>query len=72
MASDMPEPQTSKEVLQIARQGAPAAQMTLFPVTEVEVDGIGMGVLSDGTPYLTLRGLWASPGFQDKSLRVTP
>jgi hypothetical protein len=31
--------------------------MTLFPVTEVEVDGIGMGVLSDGTPYLTLRGL---------------
>jgi hypothetical protein len=57
MASDMPQLQHSKEVLQIARQGVPAAQMTLFPVTEVEVDGIGMGVLSDGTPYLTLRGL---------------
>ncbi|MEJ7804941.1 MAG: hypothetical protein WKG03_03340 [Telluria sp.] len=24
---------------------------------QVEIDGIGMGVLSDGTPYLTLRGL---------------
>lgn len=24
---------------------------------EVEVDGVGMGVLSDGTPYLTARGL---------------
>lgn len=24
---------------------------------EVEVDGVGMGVLSDGTPYLTGRGL---------------
>jgi hypothetical protein len=32
-------------------------QQELFPVTEVEVDGIQMGVLSDGTPYLTLRGL---------------
>jgi hypothetical protein len=43
MASDMPQPQPSKEVLQIARRRVPAAQMTLFPVTEVEVDGIGMG-----------------------------
>ncbi|MDX6496973.1 MAG: hypothetical protein QOG23_233 [Blastocatellia bacterium] len=32
-------------------------QITLFPVTEVEVDGIQMGVLSDGSPFLTLRGL---------------
>jgi hypothetical protein len=32
-------------------------QIALFPVTEVEVDGIQMGVLSDGTPFLTLRGL---------------
>lgn len=32
-------------------------QMKLFPVREIEVDGIQMGVLSDGTPYLTLRGL---------------
>lgn len=35
----------------------PSDQFLLFPVTEIEVDGIGMGVLSDGTPYLTLRGL---------------
>lgn len=36
-----------------------ASQMTL-PLTierELEVDGVGMGVLSDGTPYLTMRGL---------------
>lgn len=35
------------------------SQMSL-PLTierEVEVDGVGMGVLSDGTPYLTMRGL---------------
>lgn len=32
-------------------------QGELFPVSEVEVDGVQMGVLSDGTPYLTLRGL---------------
>ena len=32
-------------------------QQELFPVKEVEVDGIQMGVLSDGTPYLTQRGL---------------
>jgi len=32
-------------------------QAELFPVKEVEVDGIQMGVLSDGTPYLTMRGL---------------
>jgi hypothetical protein len=33
------------------------SQLELFPVTEVEIDGVQMGVLSDGTPYLTLRGL---------------
>jgi hypothetical protein len=31
--------------------------LDLKPVKELEVDGIGMGVLSDGTPYLTARGL---------------
>ncbi len=31
--------------------------MDLRAVTEKEVDGIGMGVLSDGTAYLTARGL---------------
>lgn len=35
----------------------PTTQLDLFTVKEVEVDGIQMGVLSDGTPYLTLRGL---------------
>lgn len=32
-------------------------QQKLFPVAEVDLNGIQMGVLSDGTPYLTLRGL---------------
>jgi hypothetical protein len=33
------------------------AELPLFVEKEVEVDGVGMGVLSDGTPYLTQRGL---------------
>jgi len=32
-------------------------QLALFPIAEVERDGVAMGVLSDGTPYLHLRGL---------------
>lgn len=32
-------------------------QIPLLPVAETEVDGIQMGVLSDGTAYLTARGL---------------
>lgn len=32
-------------------------ELTLPSVVEVEVDGIQMGVLSDGIPYLTMRGL---------------
>ena len=35
----------------------PERQLRLIPIKEVEIDGIGMGVLSDGTPYLTQRGL---------------
>lgn len=31
--------------------------LNLIPVREVEVDGIQMGVLANGTPYLTMRGL---------------
>lgn len=31
--------------------------MDLRPVTEKEIDGVGMGVLSDGSTYLTARGL---------------
>ncbi|WP_132250191.1 hypothetical protein [Methylobacterium segetis] len=37
---------------------APAqGELPLEIAKEVEIDGVGMGVLSDGTPYLTLRGL---------------
>lgn len=32
-------------------------QKTLDLIVEKEVDGVGMGVLSDGTPFLTMRGL---------------
>lgn len=32
-------------------------KLELFPVKEIEVDGIQMGVLNNGTPYLTMRGL---------------
>lgn len=32
-------------------------ELNLSVAKEVEIDGIGMGVLSDGTPYLTGRGL---------------
>lgn len=35
----------------------PQIELDLFPVTETEVDGVQMGVLSNGTPYLTARGL---------------
>lgn len=37
----------------VAHQG----EMVLFPVKEVEVNGVQMGVLNDGTPFLSLRGL---------------
>jgi len=30
------------------------SQLKLFPVKEAEVDGIQMGILSDGSPYLTM------------------
>jgi len=32
-------------------------ELDLFPVRELEVNGIQMGVLNNGTPYLTMRGL---------------
>lgn len=44
--------------------------LTLYPAVEVEVDGIPMGVLSDGTPYLTLYGLAKLCGIDDTPLRV--
>ncbi len=35
----------------------PKSQLNLFVDKELEIDGIGMGVLSDGTAFLTGRGL---------------
>ena len=58
--------QPSMEVLTLS--GHHPKQMPLFPVTEVEVDGIQMGVLSDGTPYLTLRGLARMCGIDHAAL----
>jgi len=48
------------------RYGRQLDQMKLFSVREVEVDGIQMGVLSDGTPYLTQRGLALMCGIHHK------
>lgn len=44
--------------------------LDLRPVVEVEVDGITMGVLSDGTPYLSLYGLAKLCGIDEAPLRV--
>ena len=32
-------------------------KMEVFPVKEVEVESVQMGVLNNGNPYLTMRGL---------------
>lgn len=40
-------------------------QGDLFPLAEKDVDGIGMGVLSDGRPYLNQRGLAALCGVKN-------
>ncbi len=45
--------------------GADQGQQSLMPLVETEVGGIGMGVLSDGTPYLNQRGLAALCGVQN-------
>ncbi len=51
-----------------AKQQPAPNQMVLFAITEVEVDHIGMGVLNDGSPYLTLRGLANLCGIDQGSL----
>ncbi|MCI8210783.1 hypothetical protein AUC61_14695 [Pseudomonas sp. S25] len=43
-------------------------QMPLAIDAQVEIDGIGMGVLSDGTPFLTARGLARLCGIQHTSI----
>ncbi|MDC9623955.1 hypothetical protein PSI22_20530 [Xenorhabdus sp. XENO-7] len=44
--------------------------LDLRPVAEAEVNGIQMGVLNDGTPYLTLYGLAKLCGIDEAPLRV--
>ena len=43
----------SKEISRLSGQRV----QTIFPAMEREVNGVGMGVLDDGTPFLTQRGL---------------
>jgi hypothetical protein len=43
-------------------------QMPLAIDAQVEIDGVGMGVLSDGTPFLTARGLARLCGIQHTSI----
>ena len=43
-------------------------QMPLAIDAQAEIDGIGMGVLSDGTPFLTARGLARLCGIQHTSI----
>lgn len=45
--------------------GPDKGQSSLIPIAEKDVGGIGMGVLSDGTPYLNQRGLAALCGVQN-------
>ncbi|MHC5307494.1 hypothetical protein [Bartonella sp. LJL80] len=44
------------------REGTSAGQGQLFIDKDAELEGIGMGVLTDGTPYLNQRGLAALCG----------
>lgn len=47
-------------------------RLDLDIAVETEVDGIGMGVLSDGTPFLNIRGLAAMCGVDHTSIvRIT-
>lgn len=50
-------PVLNQAVTAITVPSGQQVQQLLFPVKEVEFDGVAMGVLSDGTPYLHLRGL---------------
>lgn len=44
--------------------------LALYPTVEIVADGIPMGVLSDGTPYLTLYGLAKLCGIDEAPLRL--
>jgi len=43
--------------------------MDIKPIKEIEIDGIGMGVFSDGSTYLTGRGLASMCGIGETTLR---
>ena len=47
---------------------SPKSQLPLAIDAQIEIDGIGMGVLSDGTPFLTARGLARLCGIQHTSI----
>jgi len=52
--------------------GPEQLRLDLQVAAEREIDGIGMGVLSDGTPYLTIRGLARMCGVDHASIiRIT-
>lgn len=52
--------------------GPEQLRMDLKVAAEREIDGIGMGVLSDGVPYLTIRGLARMCGVDNASIiRIT-
>lgn len=68
LASRLPAKGAKNQELTPQKQGFDYQQGELFPIAEMEVDGVQMGVLSDGTPYLTLRGLARMCGISHTSL----
>ena len=50
--------------------GSKQASLNLSIEKDTEIGGIGMGVLSDGTPYLSQRGIAALRGGSGSSDRV--
>lgn len=65
---EKPEKQVDYKAVPISGHQVSLTQKHLFPVLEVEKDGIKMGVLSDGTPYLHLRGLARMCGIDHAAL----
>ncbi len=47
----------------------PTESQTLLPIRETEINGIQMGVLNDGTAYLSGRGLAAMCGIDEATVR---
>ena len=50
--------------------GGSQRELPLVPTVEVVADGIPMGVLNDGTPYLTLYCLAKLCGIDEAPLRM--